>query len=107
MLLLQAKPADTLKPQPEPEPEEPQEVVEAREREYGVAGRGPLRPVRINDELTVQPMGPETWIVVHEKPWAAKLRARHIGDFTRWSDRGAYRKTFERLLRDLEKREGG
>jgi hypothetical protein len=35
--------------------------------------------------------------------WAAKLRrTRHIGDFSRWHERGAYSKAFERLLRDLK-----
>jgi hypothetical protein len=32
---------------------------------------------------------------------AAKLRARHIGDFTRWKDHDAYKKAFDRVLRDL------
>lgn len=36
--------------------------------------------------------------------WAAKLRrTRHIGDFTNWTEPGAYQRAFERLLRDLEK----
>jgi hypothetical protein len=33
--------------------------------------------------------------------WAAKLRARNIGDFTCWKDHNAYRRSFERVLRDL------
>ena len=33
--------------------------------------------------------------------WAAKLRARHIGDFTRWKEHDSYQKSFDRLLRDL------
>jgi len=33
--------------------------------------------------------------------WAARLRARHIGDFTRWKEPDSYQKSFERLMRDL------
>jgi hypothetical protein len=33
--------------------------------------------------------------------WAAKLRARHICDFTRWKDPDEYKKGLERMLRDL------
>jgi hypothetical protein len=34
--------------------------------------------------------------------WAAHIkRTRHIGDFTRWKDHDAYKRTFDRLLRDL------
>jgi hypothetical protein len=29
------------------------------------------------------------------------LDQRHIGDFTRWKDQDSYRKSFERVLRDL------
>jgi hypothetical protein len=33
--------------------------------------------------------------------WAAKLRARLIGDFTRWKDYDAYKQSLKRVLRDL------
>lgn len=33
--------------------------------------------------------------------WAAKLRARNVGDFPKWKDHDAYKATFERVLRDL------
>ena len=37
-----------------------------------------------------------------ERAWARQLRReRPIGDFTAWRDREAYRRSFERLLRDL------
>jgi hypothetical protein len=36
------------------------------------------------------------------EPWAAKVRQRHIGDFTHWKDHDAYKKAFDRLLRDLK-----
>jgi hypothetical protein len=38
-----------------------------------------------------------------ECTWAAKLRARLIGDFTPWKDHDAYQRSFERVLRDLTK----
>jgi hypothetical protein len=31
--------------------------------------------------------------------WAAKLRARYIGDIRRWKDRDGYKKSFARLAR--------
>jgi len=38
--------------------------------------------------------------------WAAAIRRRrHIGDFTRWRDAGAYDEAFQRLLRDLKARQ--
>jgi uncharacterized protein YjbI with pentapeptide repeats len=33
--------------------------------------------------------------------WAAKLRARLIGDFRQWKDHDAYQRSFQRMLRDL------
>ena len=38
--------------------------------------------------------------------WAAKLRARNIGDFTHWKDHDAYKQSFERVVRDLKVRDG-
>jgi hypothetical protein len=35
--------------------------------------------------------------------WAAKLRARHIGDFRKWKDHDAYKQSLARVLRDLTK----
>jgi hypothetical protein len=50
-----------------------------------------LFPVRLDDVVLQTP-----------EPWARKLRdQRHIGDFTRWKDHDGYRKSFERLMRDL------
>jgi hypothetical protein len=38
-----------------------------------------------------------------KEAWARLPRGqRHIGDFTRWKDHGAYGKALERLLRDLK-----
>lgn len=61
----------------------------AKEREQG---RTVLFPVRIDDAVMDERSG-----------WPAYLRnTRNIGDFTRWKDYSSYRKTFERLLRDLK-----
>jgi hypothetical protein len=36
--------------------------------------------------------------------WTVKLRdQRHIGDFCRWKDHDSYRKSFDRVLRDLKR----
>jgi hypothetical protein len=35
--------------------------------------------------------------------WAATLRARHIGDFGKWKDHDAYKRSRVRVLRDLTK----
>jgi TIR domain-containing protein len=52
-----------------------------------------LFPVRIDDA-----------VMQTSEAWAAKLRARHIGDFTQ---RDSYQKSFERLMRDLRVEEPG
>jgi len=65
------------------------EVTKAFEEERK-RGQTVLFPIRLDDA------------VMHtDEPWAAKLRARHIGDFTRWKEHDEYQKSFERVLRDL------
>lgn len=54
-----------------------------------------LLPIRLDDVVM------ET-----KEAWAAKLRARHIGDFRRWKEHDAYHKALERLLRDLRVKAG-
>ncbi len=36
------------------------------------------------------------------EPWAAKVRQRHVGDFTDWKNHDSYQKALKRLLRDLK-----
>ena len=61
----------------------------AEERERG---KPMLFPLRIDDA-----------VMDSSEAWATKLRDnRLIGDFIRWKDHDAYRKTFERVLRDLK-----
>jgi TIR domain/Pentapeptide repeats (8 copies) len=67
------------------------EVESALERERRES-RLVLFPIRIDDAVK------ETDVA-----WAVHLRQkRHIGEFSRWKDHDAYRKAFERLLRDLK-----
>ena len=68
------------------------ETALAREREEG---RTVLFPVRLDDAIMKIKAG-----------WPALIwNTRHIGDFTRWKDYGAYQKAFDRLLRDLKAEE--
>ncbi len=48
------------------------------------------------------PVRSTTWCCTPIAPGAAIKRTRHIGDFSRWKEHDAYRKSFERLLRDLK-----
>jgi hypothetical protein len=50
-----------------------------------------LFPIRLDDS-----------VMDSDKPWAAKVRQRHIGDFTDWKEHDSYQKVFDRLLRDLK-----
>ena len=65
------------------------EVTKAFEEERR-RGQTVLFPIRLDDAVM------ET-----NEAWAAKLRARHIGDFTRWKEHDEYQKSFARVLRDL------
>jgi uncharacterized protein YjbI with pentapeptide repeats len=65
------------------------EVMAAFEEERN-RGQTMLFPIRLDDA-----------VIETSEPWAAKLRARHIGDFRRWKDYDAYKDSFERLIRDL------
>jgi hypothetical protein len=51
-----------------------------------------LFPIRIDDAVM------ET-----NEAWAAQLRRRLIGDFRHWKDHDGYKKSFERILRDLKR----
>jgi hypothetical protein len=67
------------------------EVETAFEKERQ-QGRTVLFPIRLDNAV----------MDTHEA-WASDLRrTRHIGDFRDWKNRASYKKTFERLLRDLK-----
>jgi TIR domain len=65
------------------------EVTKAFEEERK-RGQTVLFPIRLDNA-----------VMDTNEPWAAKLRARHIGDFTRWKEHDEYQKSFARVLRDL------
>jgi len=64
--------------------------VETALEEEGNRKQTVLFPIRIDDT-----------VMESREAWAARIRSRHIGDFTNWKDRDSYRKAFERLMRDL------
>jgi hypothetical protein len=55
-----------------------------------VRGQTVLFPIRLDDA-----------VMNTNEAWAAKLRARLIGDFRRWKDHDTYKTSFERVVRDL------
>jgi hypothetical protein len=65
------------------------EVTKAFEEER-TRGQTVLFPIRLDDA-----------VMDTNEAWAAKLRARHIGDFRRWKEHDEYQKSFARVLRDL------
>ncbi len=66
------------------------EVEQALDEE---ARRGELVlfPIRLDDAVLEATVG-----------WATDVKRRYIGDFSAWKDHDAYRRAFERLLRDLK-----
>jgi hypothetical protein len=65
------------------------EVTKTFEEERG-RNQDVLFPVRLDDSA-----------MDTKEAWAAKLRARHIGDFRRRKKHDAYKKSFERIALDL------
>jgi hypothetical protein len=65
------------------------EVTTAFEEERK-RGQPMLFPIRLDDT-----------VLTTDEAWAAKLRARNIGDFRHWKDHEKYIESLERVLRDL------
>jgi uncharacterized protein YjbI with pentapeptide repeats len=66
------------------------EVTKAFEEERK-RGQTVLFPIRLDNA-----------VMATDEAWAAKLRnQRHIGDFQRWKSHDSYKKSFQRVLRDL------
>lgn len=62
---------------------------------------------RRRKELVLFPVRLDSAVMETDEPWAGKLRDnRNIGDFTSWKDHDAYKKTFDRVLRDLKPTNG-
>jgi hypothetical protein len=57
---------------------------------------------RARSNTVIFPIRLDDAIMLTNEPWAVKLRdQRHIGDFSNWRDFETYRKSLERLIRDL------
>ena len=60
-----------------------------------------LEEERNRKRLVLFPIRVDEGVMVSSKGWAAKLRQRHIGDFTGWKDHDSYQLAFDHLIRDL------
>jgi hypothetical protein len=57
---------------------------------------------RKRGQIVLFPIRLDDVVMETNEAWAAKLRAdRHIGDFRSWKDHDAYKRRFERAVRDL------
>jgi hypothetical protein len=56
---------------------------------------------RKRKQIVLFPIRLDNAVMDTDEAWAAKLRARLIGDFTSWKEHNAYHKSFERVLRGL------
>jgi len=62
-----------------------------------------LEKERKENRLILVPVCLDYAIFDSESGWASYLKnTRHIGDFTKWNDRDAYKKSLDRLLCDLK-----
>ena len=50
---------------------------------------------RKRDQIVLFPIRLDDAVMATNEAWAAKLGARHIGDFTCWTDPDAYKKSLE------------
>ena len=58
---------------------------------------------RERKESVLFPIRPDPSVMESKTGWAADIkRSRHIGDFSCWKEHDAYRRVFERLLKDLQ-----
>jgi TIR domain/Pentapeptide repeats (8 copies) len=58
---------------------------------------------RTRKQVVLFPVRLDEAVMNTNEAWAAKLRARHIGDFRKWKDHDAYKQSLARVLRDLTK----
>jgi hypothetical protein len=56
---------------------------------------------RKRKQTVLFPIRLDNTVMGANEAWAAKLRARHIGDFRCWTDHNSYKTGFERVMRDL------
>ncbi|HMR68529.1 MAG TPA: TIR domain-containing protein, partial [Anaerolineae bacterium] len=57
---------------------------------------------RKRKQTVLFPVRLDVAVMETEQAWAANIRTRHIGDFSRWKDHNEYQQAFERLLKDLK-----
>jgi uncharacterized protein YjbI with pentapeptide repeats len=58
---------------------------------------------RQRGQVVLFPIRLDETVLKTNEAWAVKLRARLIGDFQHWKDHDAYKRSFERVVRDLKK----
>jgi TIR domain len=58
---------------------------------------------RARGQIVLFPVRLDEAVMNTKEAWAAKLRARNIGDFRKWKDHDAYKQSLARVLRDLTK----
>jgi hypothetical protein len=58
---------------------------------------------RKRGQIVLFPVRLDEAVMKTNEAWAAQLRARLIGDFQHWKDHNAYKRSFERIVRDLTK----
>jgi hypothetical protein len=56
---------------------------------------------RQRGQIVLFPVRLDEAVMSTNEAWAAKLRARNIGDFRKWKDHDAYKQSFDRAVRDL------
>jgi TIR domain/Pentapeptide repeats (8 copies) len=61
---------------------------------------------RKRGQIVLFPVRLDEAVMSTNEAWAAKLRARNIGDFRKWKDHDAYKQSPARVLRDLTKPQG-
>jgi uncharacterized protein YjbI with pentapeptide repeats len=62
---------------------------------------------RKRDQVVLFPIRLDDAVMDTNEAWAAKLRARNIGDFTRWREHNAYKTSFDRVIRALKASQTG
>ncbi len=90
------------------------ENVRAQDKLLLVLSQHSIRSPWVEDEVTaayrqerkrkqtvVVPIRLDEAVFQTDEPWAEKLTARYIGDFSIWQDPKAYSSTLKRLIRDL------
>jgi hypothetical protein len=58
---------------------------------------------RKRGQIVLFPVRLDEAVMNTNEAWAAKLRARNIGDFRKWKNHDAYKQSLARVLRDLTK----